>query len=70
MIEIIRFGKLFATCNGCQAVLKFDQTDIKKEDLGHNDCFGHNDYGEYIVCPVCNKHIRQSYWQKDLNFRQ
>lgn len=64
MIEIIRFGKLFATCNCCQAVLKFDQTDIKKEDFGHDDC------GEYIVCPICNKRIRKEYWQKDLNFRQ
>lgn len=64
MIEIIRLGKLFATCNGCQAVLKFDQTDIKKEN------FGPNDYEEYIVCPICGKHIRKLYWQKDLNFRQ
>ena len=60
MIEIIKYGKQFATCQKCGAVLKFDQSDIKTMFTARNE------YEEYIVCPVCEYRIGKAYWKKDV----
>lgn len=63
MIEIIKYGKQFATCPNCHAVLRFDQEDIKTETIKYNE------EEKYIKCPVCKNNIYEHNFEKDKKFR-
>lgn len=59
MIEVVKYGKRFATCPCCNAVLKFDEKDIKTENCGYND------YDSYIECPVCTYIIYKKFFKNN-----
>lgn len=55
MIKILKDGtKRKVKCNGCGAVLRFDESDIKSELVGYSYCSG---YVEFILCPQCGHKI-------------
>lgn len=60
MIKVIKYGKRYATCDKCNSVIEFEDSDIQ-----HIDC-GYNDVEEVIDCPVCNNVIYDCYWKNGL----
>ena len=55
MIKILKYGtKRKIKCDGCGAVLRFDEPDIKSEEVGYGYCGG---FVEFIHCPQCDHKI-------------
>ena len=53
MIKILKDGaKHKVKCNGCGAVLRFDESDVETEDVGY-----YADFVEFIHCPQCDHKI-------------
>lgn len=55
MIKIIEYGRQRIKCLNCDSVLEYTKSDTEVEQTGINE------YGRYIVCPVCKEHIRVQY---------
>ena len=60
MIKILKYGKYYATCNSCNAVIEFEKEDIKTIQTGMNE------YEDIVKCPVWDNGIRKAYWEKDM----
>lgn len=70
MIEIIKYGKQFATCPNCHAVLRFDQEDIKTEAIQYTnevEKYIKCEVKKYIKCPVCKNNIYECNFEEDKN---
>lgn len=53
MIKILKDGtKHKVKCDGCGAILRFDESDVKIEDVGY-----YADFVEFILCPQCGHKI-------------
>lgn len=58
-IKIIEEGKIrkfTKTCPNCGCKFEYDEGDVK---TNYNDfsISYHNDYGTYVICPCCGKHL-------------